>query len=65
MKLDRKSQEWRHIESWADEQIAAQRDLIEDSTMTIEYTQFHRGFVAALRALKNLPDADASRVISE
>jgi len=65
LKLDVKSSEWRTVVKWADEQIEVQRDLLEDSTLTIEFTQYHRGFIQALRALKSLPDAHASRDLGD
>jgi hypothetical protein len=64
LKIDPHSPEWRAIQEWAAAQIEVQRDLLEDSTLTIEFTQFHRGFIQALRALSALPDAEASRALN-
>jgi len=65
LKIDKNSADWRTVDAWLKDQINKQRDLLEDSTLTIEYTQFHRGFIAALRALENLPESEGSRVLSE
>jgi len=42
---------WRALERWAAEQIEETRTLLENPDTTPEMTMYHRGVIAALKAL--------------
>jgi len=60
--IEERSHTWAAVTEYVDEEISQASSALEDITMGIDDTQFTRGYIKALRELKNLPTATNSPI---